>query len=211
MDLPVRLGIYAARGLIDAVYFPEAGMISLVANMNDGMQAEVGVIGREGMLGTSLISGTDTSFVEAFVQMPGSALRMSAADFRAELDVNGPFRHHVLQYQEALHIQIMQTAACNVCHGLEQRLARWLLMAHDRIGGTDVPLTQELLAMMLGVHRPSVTVIARVLQRAGLVRYASGQITILDRPGLENTSCECYAMVRQRFDMLLGANTFSTM
>ena len=189
--------------MIDTTYFPETCMFSLVVNLTDGTQAEVGVVGREGMLGASLLSGHETSSTESMVQMPGQVLRMSAADFRRELDNSPIFRALMLRYNEALHTQTMQTAACNSRHELEQRLARWLLMAHDRAETDELPLTQEFMAMMLGVHRPSITVIAGVLQRAGMIRYTNGRIKVLDRAGLEAASCECYAAVRSRTAVLL--------
>jgi CRP-like cAMP-binding protein len=207
VDLIARQGIYAPDERIEAVYFPQSGMFSLVARLEDGMQAEVGVVGHEGMLGIALLSGVDTSFSESMVQMPGTALRMAAGEFRHELETNVPFRTVLLRYNEALQAQIMQTAACNGHHGLEQRLARWLLMAHDRADGDELPLTQDFTAMMLGVHRPSVTVSAGVLQRAGLIRYANGHVAVLDRPSLEAASCECYDAVRRRFSALLGSPT----
>ena len=138
------------------------------------------------------------------VQLPGAALRMGAGAFRRELEVSAPLRALLLRYNEALQAQVMQTAACNGRHGLEQRLARWLLVARDRAEGDELALTQDFVAMMLGVHRPSVTVTAGILQRAGLIRYANGHITLLDRPGLEAAACECYGAVRQRFATLLG-------
>jgi len=199
--------IYNPGGAIDAVYFPESGMFSLVVNMGDGTEAEVGIIGREGILGTSLLSGIDTSFVEAMVQMPGAGLRMTVRDFQHEMEVNQTFRALVFRYNEALQDQVMQTAACNVRHGLEQRLARWLLMAHDRAEADELPLTQEFAAMMLGVHRPSITVTARILRRAGLIRYSGGRITVLDRAGLEAASCECYSVVQRRFEVLFGKSS----
>ncbi len=202
--LAMRQTLYNPDAAIEAVYFPEAGMVSLVSNLNDGMQAEVGLVGRESMLGTPLLSGVDSSFVEAMVQMPGTALRMGIAEFRQELEANAPFRVVLLRYSEALQAQIMQTAACNGRHELEQRLARWLLMAHDRADWEELPLTQEFMAMMIGVHRPSITVTAGILQRAGLIRYSGGRVTVLDRSSLEAASCECYGAVRQRFAALLG-------
>ncbi len=205
--LPLRQGLYHPDVPIEAVYFPESGMISLVANMDDGMQAEVGVIGREGLLGVPLLLGVDTSFVDAMVQVPGTALRMGAREFRHALEVNAPFRALLLRYNEAQQAQVMQTSACNGRHALERRLARWLLMAHDRGAGDELPLTQDLMAMMLGVHRPSVTVAAGALQRAGLIRYSAGRVTVLDRPGLEAASCECYVLVKRRFTTLLGTAT----
>ncbi len=204
VSLGLRQGIYRPDGPIEFVWFPQTGMISLVAQLDDGMQAEVGIIGCEGMAGTPLLSGVDTSYCESMVQMPGSALRMPAADFRTEIDANAPFRALMLRYSEAHQAQVMQTAACNGRHGLEQRLARWLLMAFDRADGADLPLTQDFIAMMLGVHRPSITVTAGILQRAGLIKYANGSVTVLDRDALEAASCECYGAVRRRFASLLG-------
>jgi CRP-like cAMP-binding protein len=204
--LASRQSLYGADAIIDSVYFPDSGMVSLIANLDNGMQAEVGIVGREGVVGTSLIAGVDTSYVEAMVQMPGAARRLSAADFRLEFNTNTVFRGLLLRYNEALATQAMQTAACNGRHDLEQRLARWLLTTHDRSDRDDLPLTQEFMAMMLGVHRPSITIAAGILQRAGLIRYGGGRISILDRSGLEQTSCECYAAVRKRFKTLLGTN-----
>jgi CRP-like cAMP-binding protein len=202
--LTMRQPIYNPEDPIEAVYFPESGMFSLVAGLEDGTQAEVGVIGREGMLGMSLLSGIDTPFIESIVQMPGVALRMAVGDFQHEMDANPPFRALMLRYNEALQAQIMQTAACNGRHALELRFARWLLMAHDRADGDALPLTQEFMAMMLGVRRPSITVTAGILQRAGLIRYAAGRVTVLDRASLEAASCECYGAVKRRFTTLLG-------
>ena len=203
----IRQGLYIQDAPIEAAYFPQSGMISLVSNLDDGTQAEVGIIGQEGMLGISLISGVDSSFVEAMVQMPGTALRIGIAEFRQELETSAPFRAIILRYSEALQAQIMQTAACNGRHGLEHRLARWLLMAHDRADRDELPLTQEFMATMLGVHRPSITITAGILQRAGLIRYSGGRVTILDRPSLEAASCECYASVRRRFSVLLDTSS----
>ena len=202
--LAMRQNLYAPDEAIEAVYFPEAGMISMVTNLDDGVQAEVGIVGQEGMLGASLLSGIETSFVESLVQMPGTAWRMGAREFCRELDTNDPLRMLLLRYNEALHAQVTQTAACNGRHGLEQRLARWLLMALDRTEENELLLTQEFMAMMLGVHRPSITVTAGILQRAGLIRYSNGRVTVLDRPSLEAASCECYGAVRRRFAALLG-------
>jgi len=151
-----------------------------------------------------LLAGVETSFIECMVQMAGTALKMTARDFRREIDGNMPFRALLVRYNEALHVQVMQTAACNGHHGLEQRLARWLLMAHDRAGGDELNLTQGFMAMMLGVHRPSLTVTAGILQRAGFIKYSGGHVTVLDRASLEEASCECYGAVHKRFAALLG-------
>jgi CRP-like cAMP-binding protein len=202
--LIMRQPIYKSDHPIEAVYFPESGMFSLVALLEDGTHAEVGLIGREGMLGISLLSGIDTPYIECMVQMPGTALRMAATDFLHAMEAIPPFRALVLRYNEALQAQIMQTAACNGRHELEQRFARWLLMARDRAEADLLPLTQEFMAMMLGVRRPSITVTAGILQRAGLIRYSGGRVTILDRASLEAASCECYGAVTRRFATLLG-------
>ena len=204
VPLEMRKEVYHADGPIEFVWFPQTGMISLVAHLDDGMQAEVGIIGKEGMLGVPLLSGVDTSFNEAMVQMSGTALRMSATDFRTEIETNAPFRTVLQRYSEAHQAQVMQTAACNGRHGLEQRLARWLLMASDRAEGANLPLTQDFMAMMLGVHRPSITVTAGILQRAGLIKYTNGLVTVLNRDALEAASCDCYGAVRRRFASLLG-------
>ncbi len=203
VPLNMRQELIGAGGQVGSAFFPQTGMISLVAPLADGTQAEVGLIGREGMLGVSLLTDIDTSFCELIVQRSGTALRMSAGDLRAEIAVNAPLRTVLLRYYEALHAQAMQTAACNGRHGLVQRLSRWLLMAHDRAETAELPLTQEFLSMMLGVRRPSVTVTAGILQRAGSIKYASGVVTILDRAALEASSCECYGAVKKRFGHLL--------
>lgn len=202
--LPLHQTLYRPEAPIDLVYFPEAGVVSLVAGLENGLPGEVGVIGREGMVGAALAAGVKSSFNEAMVQAPGSALRMTAGAFCQELDENPVLRSVILRYNEALHAQVSQTAACNSRHTLEQRLARWLLMAHDRLRGDVLPLTQEFLAMMLGVHRPSVSLTAGILQRAGLISYVNGVITVLNRSSLETASCECYGAVQRRFDQLLG-------
>ena len=204
VTLDLRQVLYAADAPIEAVYFHEVGWTSMLAHLEDGLTAEVGVVGREGMVGLPLVFGVETTFVEAMVQGPGTALRMEAGAFRHALDAHPALRTLLFRYGEFMHAQVTQTAACNGNHGLEQRLARWLLMSHDRVSGDELPMTQEFLAMMLCVHRPSVTVAARILQRANLIRYGGGSITIIDRPGLEAASCECYGTVRQHQRRLLG-------
>lgn len=206
VELTQRQPIYAPDAPIQNVYFIEVGMVSLVANLANGMQAEVGLVGREGMTGISVISNVARSFVEAMVQMPGRALRMGVEAFRQEIQKNAPLRILLHRYNEALHVQVSQTAACNGRHDLQQRLARWLLMARDRQDDDKLPLTQEFMAMMLGVHRPSLTLAAGMLQQAGLIRYRSGRVTVIDRPGLEAASCECYSVVRRRVAVLLDTD-----
>jgi len=190
---------------IEAVYFVESGWVSLVASLDDGTQAEVGLTGREGMVVLPLIVGVDTGFEEAFVQANGTALQMEAGAFRRTLEATPALKTRLLRYSEAMRAQATQNAACNGRHGLEQRLARWLLMAHDRANGDDLPMTQDFLALMLCVHRPSITVVAGILQRAGMIRYGRGHITVLDRDAMEATSCDCYRLVKRRFNCLLGS------
>ncbi len=204
VPLTLRDILHGADAPVEAVYFPRSGWVSMVASLEDGQQAEVGIVGREGMVGMTLLSGVETAFVEAMVQGTGTALRMESAAFRRALDEVPALRPLLLRYGEAFHAQVAQTAACNGNHGLEQRLARWLLTSRDRADGDEMQMTQEFLAVMLCVHRPSVTVAARILQRANLIRYGNGVITILDRPGLEAASCECYGMVKRRYQRLLG-------
>lgn len=190
---------------ISAAYFPETGWVSMVALLAEGKSAEVGLVGSEGMVGLPLLLGSESSNVEAMVQCRGTMLRLRASSFDAALEQSPSLRTLLLRYTLAFHQQITQTAACNGHHALDQRLARWLLMAHDRAESDEFPLTQEFLAMMLCVHRPGVTVAARLFQQAGLIRYAQGRITIVDRGGLEAAACECYSAVRRGFSNLLGA------
>jgi CRP-like cAMP-binding protein len=203
-SLSLRESLIVPETPIEAVYFVESGWISLVASLEDGTQAEVGLIGREGMVGLPLITGIDTAFVDAFVQGDGSALRMEASAFRHAMEAEPAFRDRLFRYLEAMSSQTTQTAACNGRHDLEQRLARWLLMAHDRADGDEFQITQEFLALMLCVYRPSVSVVASTLQRAGMIRYTRGHITVLDREALEATACDCYSVVKRRFARLLS-------
>ncbi len=190
---------------ITAVYFPESGWSSMLAVLADGRSAEVGVVGSEGMVGLPLLLGSDSSHVEAMVQAAGTMLRLHAGAFRRALEESAALRTLLLRYTLAFQQQVTQTAACNGHHALDQRLARWLLMAHDRAEDDEFPMTQEFLAMMLCVHRPGVTVAARLFQQAGLIRYGHGQMKVIDREGLEAAACECYGTVRRQFEQLLGS------
>jgi CRP-like cAMP-binding protein len=197
--------VYRANGPVPYVYFPRSGVLSCVVVLPDGGAAEVGTVGNEGMAGLPAFLGADTSPTEVICQAaPCEMWRMEAAAFRAEAGRDGPFRTLLGRYAQCYLTQVGQTAACNALHGVEERLARWLLMTHDRVGADDLPLTQEFLALMLGVRRASVTVVASALQHAGLIRYQRGRIAVLDRAGLEAASCDCYRMVRAEFDRLLG-------
>jgi CRP-like cAMP-binding protein len=175
------------------VYFPTSGFLSVLTGLEDGRLVEVATIGREGMVGVSAASEGTPSTAIAMVQAEAdSFLRMPAAEFRDEMDRHGPFHDLITRYTHALLAFIMQSTACNAVHSVEQRLARWLLLAQDRVGKEEFPLTQEFVAMMLGATRPTVTVVAGTLQKAGLIKYQRGRLTIVDRKGLEDASCECY-------------------
>ncbi len=207
VELEYRQSLYRAHKPIGFVYFIETGVGSLVNSMANGQAAEVGTIGNEGMVGLPLILGDDRAPTNVYVQVPGAGLRMKASLFRKELARSASMRTVMLRYVHAFFNQVAQSAACNQFHSLEQRCCRWLLMTHDRMQSDEFLLTQEFLAMMLGVQRTGVTIAASALQRAGLIRYARGNVTILDRRGLERRSCECYAVSKLEFDRLLGART----
>ena len=204
VELPLRQILHAAGEPIDAVYFPETGYASMLASLEDGDAAEVGLIGREGMVGLPVLLGADHDDIEAMVQSPGTALRMSTAAFREALERIPALRVLLLRYALVHHGQVARTAACNGRHHTDQRLARWLLMAHDRAEGDEFPMTHEFLSMMLGVRRAGITVAAGQLQKAGFIRYERGRMEVTDRPGLESAACECYGVVRRAFDDLLG-------
>ena len=187
------------------VYFPESAIASVIAVMDDGGSVEVGTVGDEGMVGLSAFFGVDATTSEIVCQIPGTALRLPAADLARAADERPAFRRLLNRYADAYLAQVSQAAACNRLHPLERRCARWLLMTHDRVHRADrFPLTQEYLAMMLGVRRAGVSVAAGHLQSAGLIRYHRGGVQVLDRAGLEAASCECYRVVRARLDQLLS-------
>ena len=206
VELPFDQTLYPADAAVDAVLFPESGMVSLLATLDDGEQVEVGIAGREGLVGIPLVLGDDRSLVEARVQLGGTALRIGAAALREEMEASAALRALLNRYALAFHAQVTMTAACNARHAIEQRLARWLLIAHDRAGADEFPMTHEFVSMMLGVRRPGVTIAAGVLQNAGLIHYARGRMEVTDRPGLEAASCECYHTARREFARLLGSS-----
>lgn len=198
---------YKQGATIDDVYFPGGGAWSLTKTMEDGSTAEVGTLGSEGMIGSSVFFGDRVSQTEAIVQIAGDqdACKMPVAAFMAEMELRGAFYNRVIRYHQALAIQIQQTTACNALHPVEQRCCRWLLMSRDRVGGDDFKLTQEFLAIMLGVRRPTVTLVVGALEKAGLIesRGHRGTIRIVDSARLEAASCECYAAVKANFARLL--------
>ena len=187
-----------ADSSLDHVFFPDSGVISVVAVYPDGNIIEMATIGREGGTGFQAVFGARTSSARLLVQVPGSAAKMSRQAFARAMEALPTFlglvQAHVLAFLE----QVMVSAACNGAHNVRQRLARWLLMMRDRHDGDDLPLTQDLLAEMLGVHRPSITNAAQGLQRDGLIACGRRRVTILDRDGLVGASCECYRLVRTR-------------
>jgi CRP-like cAMP-binding protein len=192
---------------VEVVYFPWGGVCSVVATLSDGGMVELATVGREGVVGYLTAFGQQAAAHDAMVQIPvpnGGAHVMSARDFRAEMAIAGGLRSAVNAYMIAAHVFISTSVACNALHGAEERCARWLLMAHDRVDGDEFQISHEFIAMMLGVRRPTATVVAGVLQGAGLIRYRRGQMRILDREGLENAACECYREVSAHFTQLRG-------
>lgn len=202
--LKYRQSLYDANKSLGSVYFIETGVGSLVNTMTNGQAAEVGTIGNEGIVGLPLVLGDDRAPTSVYVQVPGVGLSMKAALFKKELARSASMRAVMLRYAHAFFNQVAQSAACNHFHSLEQRCCRWLLMTHDRMRADEFLLTQEFLAMMLGVQRTGVTAAAGALQRAGLIRYSRGKVTMLDRGGLVRRSCECYGVSKKEFDRLLG-------
>lgn len=204
VPLGYRQSLYRANQRLGFVYFIETGVGSLVNTMANGDAAEVGTIGNEGVVGLPLLLGDNRAPTSVYVQVPGAGLRMTAARFTAELASSASMRTVMLRYAHALFNQVAQSAACNHFHTLQQRCCRWMLMTHDRMQSDEFLLTQEFLAMMLGVQRTGVSLAAGGLQRAGLIRYRRGLVTILDRRGLEKRACECYGLSKREFDRLLG-------
>lgn len=202
--LEYKRPLYDTDQRIEFVYFIVSGVGSLVHTMANGQAAEVGTIGNEGFVGLPILLGDERGPTSVYVQVPGAGLRMEAERFREELRRSGPLRETMLRYAHAFFNQVAQSAACAHFHSLEQRCCRWLLMTRDRMPSDHFLLTQEFLAMMLGVRRAGVTVAAGALQRAGLIRYDRGRVAILDREGLQERACECYADSKAEFDRLLG-------
>jgi CRP-like cAMP-binding protein len=203
VDLPLGRVLYESGVTQMHVIFPTTAIVSLLYVMEDGGSAEIAVVGNEGLVGISLFMGGESTPSRAVVQSAGTGLRLRGQALKDEFNRGGPVMHLLLRYTQALITQMAQTAVCNRHHTLDQQLCRWLLLSLDRLDGPDLVMTQELIANMLGVRREGVTEAALKLQRAGLIRYARGHITALDRPGLEARSCECYAVVKREYDRLL--------
>jgi CRP-like cAMP-binding protein len=202
---PMPLGevLYESGGKLRHAYFPTTCIVSLLYVMENGASAEFAVVGNEGMIGVALFMGGGTMPNRAVVQSAGYAYRLRGPLVKQETSRNGPLLSLLLRYTQALITQMAQTAVCNRHHSVDQQLCRWLLISLDRLPGNQLNMTQELIANMLGVRREGVTEAAGKLQRAGLIHYSRGRITVLDRPGLEARVCECYQVVKTEFDRLL--------
>jgi CRP-like cAMP-binding protein len=202
--LDYRKSLYEASRPIEHVYFPINGVASLVLTTSDGASAEVGTIGSEGMVGLPVCLGDDDAPSSVYVQVPGTALQIDARIFRGELERSPALKLIVLRYAHAFFNQVAQSAACAHLHKVEQRCCRWLLMTRDRMPSGDFLLTHEFLGMMLGVRRTTVTDVMGSFQKAGLIRYRRGHVTILDEQALRQRACECYEISKLEFDRLLG-------
>jgi CRP-like cAMP-binding protein len=203
VDMPLGLVLYEPGSTLSHVYFPTSAIVSLLYVMQNGASAEIAVVGFEGLVGISLFMGGDSTPSRAVVQSAGQGLRLKAQTIKTEFNRSGPVMHLLLRYTQALITQMSQTAVCNRHHSLDQQLCRWLLLSLDRLRSHELVMTQELIANMLGVRREGVTESALKLQQAGLIRYVRGHISVLDRPGLERRSCECYAVVKKEYERLL--------
>ena len=207
VELPLGEVLYESGSTMSHVYFPSTAIISLLYVMESGAAAEIAVVGNEGLVGISLFMGGESTPSRAVVQSAGTGFRMPAQSIKAEFNRAGVAMHLLLRYTQALITQMAQTAVCNRHHSLDQQLCRWLLLSLDRLQGSELVMTQELIANMLGVRREGVTEGALKLQHAGLIRYSRGRITVLDRAGLEMRTCECYAVVKKEYDRLLPDKT----
>lgn len=206
--LPLGRSLYESGMGMTHAYFPTTAIVSLLYVLESGASAEIAVVGREGMVGVALVLGGGTTTSRGLVQSGGEGFRLPAAFLKDELERSAAVAHLLLRYTQALITQMAQTAVCNRHHSLDQQLCRWLLLSLDRLSGDELVMTQELIANMLGVRREGVTEAALKLQAAGLIRYARGHIWVLDRPGLERRSCECYGVVSAEYRRLLGHGPF---
>ncbi|WP_235943155.1 Crp/Fnr family transcriptional regulator [Zoogloea dura] len=203
VDMPLGHVLYESGRTLSHVYFPTTSIVSLLYVMENGASAEIAVVGNEGVVGIALFMGGESTPSRAVVQSAGQGFRLRGQAIKEVFSRSGPVMHLMLRYTQALITQMAQTAVCNRHHSLDQQLCRWLLLSLDRLQGNELVMTQELIANMLGVRREGVTEGALKLQAAGLIRYARGHITVLDRVGLEARTCECYAVVRKEYGRLL--------
>ena len=202
VTMPLGMVVYESGAALRHVYFPTNSIVSLLYVMQDGSSAEIAVVGNDGVIGVSLFMGGESTPSRAIVQSAGFAYRLTSNRLKQEFNRHGETLHVLLRYTQALITQMAQTAVCNRHHTLDQQLCRWLLLSLDRLSGNHLNMTQELIANMLGVRREGVTDAAGKLQKAGVIRYSRGKITVLDRPKLEQLSCECYAVVKREADRL---------
>jgi CRP-like cAMP-binding protein len=207
VEMPLGEVLYESGVTLNYVYFPLTSIVSLLYVMENGASAEIAVVGNEGIVGISLFMGGESTPSRAVVQSAGTGCRLPADIIKSEFGRSGAVLHLLLRYTQALITQMAQTAVCNRHHSLDQQLCRWLLLSLDRLEGSELVMTQELIANMLGVRREGVTEGALKLQKAGLIQYSRGHITVLDRKGLEDRTCECYAVVKREYDRLLPART----
>ena len=203
VELPLGMVLYESGDKLRHIYFPTDSIVSLLYVLEDGASAEISIVGNEGAIGVALFMGGETTTNRAIVQSAGSAYRLTGKRLKQEFLRHGETHHILLRYTQALLTQMAQTAVCNRHHSVDQQLCRWLLLSLDRLSSDKLIMTQELIANMLGVRREGVTAAAGKLQKLGVIRYKRGQITVLDRPRLEQLSCECYAVVKKESDRLL--------
>jgi CRP-like cAMP-binding protein len=202
VKMPLGQVVYEPGSTLSHVYFPTTSIVSLLYVMENGASAEIAVVGNEGIVGISLFMGGESTSSRAVVQSAGEGFRLPSAAIKEEF-IKAPVLHLLLRYTQALITQMAQTAVCNRHHSLDQQLCRWLLLSLDRLKGTELNMTQELISNMLGVRREGVTEGALKLQKSDLIRYSRGRISVLDRAGLEKRACECYAVVKKEYDRLL--------
>jgi CRP-like cAMP-binding protein len=200
VSLSFKERLYTEGEPMRHVYFVTSGVVSLVVPVEDEQPIEAGTIGREGLVGLPAFLGMAKAPWRALCQVPGAGLRMTSSALVEETRRSPMLTHLLMRYANAVMSMLAQTAACNRAHSLEERMCRWVLMTHDRVQSDDFPLTQEFLGQMLGVRRPVVSLVGRALQNAGLIRYGRGRVAVLDREGLEEASCECYAIVQREFE-----------
>ena len=204
VSMPLGKVLYESGESLKHIYFPTDSIVSLLYVMKDGASAEIAVVGNEGAIGVALFMGGETTPSRAIVQSAGSAFRLEGKRLKAEFNRHGQMLHVLLRYTQSLITQMAQTAVCNRHHSVNQQLCRWLLLSLDRLRSNELKMTQELIANMLGVRREGVTAAAGELQKAGVIRYSRGKITVLDRAKLEQLSCECYSVVKRESDRLLN-------
>jgi CRP-like cAMP-binding protein len=207
VHMPLGQALYESGAMLSHVYFPTTAIVSLLYVMENGASAVIAVVGNEGIVGVSLFMGGGSTPSRAVVQSAGEGFRLDAQTMKDEFERAGGVMHVLLRYTQALITQMAQTAVCNRHHSLDKQLCRWLLLSLDRLHGNELEMTQELIANMLGVRREGVNESALKLQRAGLIDYSRGHIKVLDRAGLEQRTCECYAVVRKEYDRLVPARS----